>query len=218
MKRIIISFMTIGLVLGIISGGTYAIFSDTETSAGNTFTAGTLNLQVGSTDPCIEKITILGVKPTDLGNAAIWLTTNIGSINGTLDITLSAMTDYENIRSELETAAGDTTDVGGELGMLLKVAFWIDTNKDGTWSSSDYFLKSDGTRVSWVSGSTVPLEAYDILNNYNGKSWINTQTVISTADAGYFRVEYNFPNGGGGDNVAQSDSCILDITFILNQQ
>jgi predicted ribosomally synthesized peptide with SipW-like signal peptide len=218
MKKILVSLMVIVVVLALIGGGIYAVFSDVETSAGNTFTTGTLNLQVGSADPCTERITISGLKPTDTGNAASWLTTNIGSINGTLDITLSAITNDENTRSEVETAAGDTTDSVGELGGLLKVAFWMDINKDGTWSSGDYYLKSDGTKVSWASGSTLPSAAYDILNNYDSKSWANVQTVNGTADAGNFRVEYNFPNGGSVDNQAQSDSCVFDIIFVLNQQ
>jgi predicted ribosomally synthesized peptide with SipW-like signal peptide len=218
MKKILISLMLIGMVCGVIGSGVYALFSDTEASAGNTFTSGTLNLQVGNADPCTQKITLSGLKPTDTGNAASWLTTNIGTINGTLDITLSAITNNENTRSEVETAAGDTTDVGGELGGLLKVAFWMDTNKDGTWSNGDYYLSSGATNVTWVSGSTLPIAAYDIVNNYGGKGWANVQTVNSTADSGNFRVEYNFPNGGSGDNQAQSDSCVLDIIFVLNQQ
>jgi predicted ribosomally synthesized peptide with SipW-like signal peptide len=209
--------MTIGVVGAVIGGGIYAIFSDSETGAG-TFTAGTLNLQVGSADPCTENVTISNLKPTDTGNAATWLTTNIGSINGILDITLGAITNNENTRSEVETAAEDTTDVGGELGTLLKVAFWMDTNMDGTWSSSDYYLSSGGTKVSWVSDTTLPSAAYDILNNYAGRSWASLQTVNATADAGNVRVEYNYPNGGSGDSVAQSDSCVFNITFILNQQ
>jgi len=218
MKKILISLMVIGMVCIAIGGGVYALFSDTETSAANTFTAGTLNLQVGSADPCTERITLSGLKPTDTGNAASWLTTNIGSINGTLDVMLSAITNNENTRSEVETAAGDTTDVGGELGGLLKVAFWMDTIKDGTWSSGDYYLSSSGTKVSYVSGSTLPSAAYDVVNNYGSKSWTSVQNVNGTADAGNFRVEYDFPNGGSGDNVAQSDSSVFDITFVLNQQ
>jgi predicted ribosomally synthesized peptide with SipW-like signal peptide len=217
-KKILVSIIIIGLVCTAIGGGVHAFFSDTETSTGNTFTAGTLNLQVGSADPCIEHITLSGMKSNTTGNAASWLTTNIGTINGTLDVSLSAVTNNENTRSEVEIAAGDTTDSVGELGGLLKVAFWMDTNKDGTWSSGDYYLSSGGTKVSWVSGFTLPTAAYDIVNNYASKAWTSVQTVTSTADAGNFRVEYNFPNGGSGDNQAQSDSSVFDISFILNQQ
>jgi len=218
MKRILVSIVIIGLVGAAIGSGVHALFSDTETASNNTFTAGTLNLQVGSADPCVEHISLSGMKPNTTGNAASWLTTNIGTIDGTLDVTLSTITNNENTRSEVETAAGDTTDSTGELGGLLKVAFWMDTNKDGTWSSGDYYLSSGGAKVSWSSGSTLPAAAYDIVNNYASKAWTSIQTVTSTADAGNFRVEYNFPNGGSGDNQAQSDSCVFDISFVLNQQ
>jgi predicted ribosomally synthesized peptide with SipW-like signal peptide len=225
MKKILVSIIIIALVGAAIGSGVHAYFSDTETATGNTFTAGTLNLQVGSTDPCTQKITISNIKPTDTGNAASWLTTNIGTIDGTLDVSLSAITNNENGVNDVEIAAGESpSNTVGELGQLLKVALWMDTNKDGTWSSGDYYLSSGGTKVSWTSGTTLPSAAYDFLNNYANKAWTNVQTVTSTADAGNFRVEYNFPNNSGGipgtlaDNRAQSDSCVFNITFVLNQQ
>jgi predicted ribosomally synthesized peptide with SipW-like signal peptide len=225
MKKILVSIIIIAVMCAAIGGGIHAYFSDTETAAGNTFTAGTLNLQVGSSDPCVEHISLSGMKPNTSGNAASWLATNIGTIDGTLDITLSTITNNENGVSEVEIAAGESpSNTIGELGQLLKVAFWMDTNKDGTWSSGDYYLSSGGTKVSWTSGTTLPSAAYDFLNNYASKAWTSVQTITSTADAGNFRVEYNFPNNSGGipgnlaDNRAQSDSCVFDIIFVLNQQ
>ncbi len=44
MKKIVISLVVIGVVGVVAIGGTIAYFSDTETSTGNTFTAGTLDL------------------------------------------------------------------------------------------------------------------------------------------------------------------------------
>ncbi len=216
MKKMVVSLMVIASVLALIGGGVYAVLSDTETSTGNTFTAGTLNLQVGSADPCTETITVANLEPTDTGNAATWLVKNLGSLSGNLTIAVSAITDNENTRSEVETAAGDTTDVGGELGALLKVAIWMDADKSGDWSSGDYYLKSDGTKVDWQSGTGLPTAAYDALDNYT-ETWTNVQTVAAVTDAGNFRVEYDWPDGGAGDNVAQSDSCVFSITFTLNQ-
>ena len=46
MKKILISLMAIALVVGLVGAGTIAYFSDTESSTGNTFTAGTLVLSV----------------------------------------------------------------------------------------------------------------------------------------------------------------------------
>lgn len=47
-KRVLISLSVIGIVAAIVIGGTISYFSDTETSTGNTFTAGTLDLKVDS--------------------------------------------------------------------------------------------------------------------------------------------------------------------------
>lgn len=46
MKKIIFSLGTIALVGAVVLGGTYAFFNDTETSSGNVFTAGNLDLKV----------------------------------------------------------------------------------------------------------------------------------------------------------------------------
>ena len=46
MKRILISMLAIFLVIGLASAGAFAWFQDTETSSGNTFTAGTLDLKI----------------------------------------------------------------------------------------------------------------------------------------------------------------------------
>lgn len=48
MKKIIISLSIIGIVSAIAIGGTMAYFNDTETSTGNTFTAGGIDLTVDS--------------------------------------------------------------------------------------------------------------------------------------------------------------------------
>ncbi|MFA4831277.1 MAG: TasA family protein [Patescibacteria group bacterium] len=49
MKKILVSLSIIGAVAAIAIGGTVAYFTDTETSAGNTFTAGILDLTVDNT-------------------------------------------------------------------------------------------------------------------------------------------------------------------------
>lgn len=46
MKKILVSLSIIGIVAAIAIGGTVAYFYDTETSTGNTFTAGTLDLKI----------------------------------------------------------------------------------------------------------------------------------------------------------------------------
>jgi len=48
-KKLIISLSIISIVTTIVIGGTIAYFNDTETSTGNTFTAGAIDLKVDNT-------------------------------------------------------------------------------------------------------------------------------------------------------------------------
>jgi len=49
-RKILAAIVVIGLVGFALGWGTYSYFSDTETSSGNTFTAGTLDLKVDGRD------------------------------------------------------------------------------------------------------------------------------------------------------------------------
>ena len=75
-KKIIISLSVIGAVAAIAVGGTIAYFSDTETSSGNTFTAGTLNLTVNTNDGTNTVVfNVSDVKPGDKGDGT-WALVN----------------------------------------------------------------------------------------------------------------------------------------------
>lgn len=50
MKKIILGVMVIVLALGLVGGGAFAYLNDTETSSGNIFQAGTLNLLIRDQD------------------------------------------------------------------------------------------------------------------------------------------------------------------------
>jgi predicted ribosomally synthesized peptide with SipW-like signal peptide len=216
-KKILGLTIAVMLTLGMTVTGVWAYFGDSEASTNNVVTAGTLNLQVGATDPMTDKITLSNIKPADTGNAAIWLVGNTASLPGILSVSTGTITNNENGRNEVEIAAGDTTDPGGELGASLKLAFWMDKDKSGAWNSGDYYLSSAGTVVAWASGSTLPVAAFDYLNNYGSKSWATGQSVAAASDAGNFRVEYSFPDAGVSSNQAQTDSGGFDITFMVNQ-
>jgi spore coat-associated protein N len=221
MKKIIVLSLATLLIVAAVGNGTWAYFSDSETSQNNTITAGTLDLQVGASDPCTEAINIgPDLQPGNSGTAADWLTTNKGNISGRLRIDISAITNYENTRTEPEQAAGDTTtgSTQGELGDFVEIAIWLDINRSGGWDSGDMYLRSNGTVVSWASGSALPPEAYAYINSYAGVYWDSTAGMpdISGAARLNFLVNYSFP-ADANDNRAQSDSSVFNITFTLGQ-
>jgi predicted ribosomally synthesized peptide with SipW-like signal peptide len=64
-KTILVSLVTIGLLASVIGVGTYAFFSDTETSTGNTMTAGSLDLYLNNQNPWAGAIvTLADMKPS----------------------------------------------------------------------------------------------------------------------------------------------------------
>lgn len=216
-RKFIIGVSLFALAVAVIGSGVlYAYFSDTQTANSNTFTTGSLLLQVGTAAPCVETINIASLKPGDTANVANWQLQNTGTINGKLDIAVSAITNLENTNNRAETAAGDSTTPAGELGANLQMAFWVDVDHSATWTTGDYYLKSDGTKVSFQAGDTgLPAAAFAPLDSYSTRSFANLQTNIVPGTFGYFRADYSLPTATG--NTVQTDSSAFALTFTLNQ-
>ena len=66
MKKILGLTIAALLVMALVGGGTWAYFSDVETSTLNTFAAGTLDLEVDSENPWTSTpVNILDIAPGD---------------------------------------------------------------------------------------------------------------------------------------------------------
>ncbi|MDD1677506.1 MAG: CalY family protein [Methanomicrobiales archaeon] len=216
-RKALWSVALLGAALLLISTGTYAYFSDVETAAANTFTAGTLDLQVGAASPCVETISVATLAPGATGTAATWVVQNTGNINGDLRVTIGAITNNENTRLEMETDAGDATSgvAQGEMGANLNVSFWMDVDSSGGWNTGDYYLSSAAAIVPWGSGAALPSGAWDALDDYASDDFVDVQTARGNGNIGTFKVSYELPTGT--TNVVQTDSAVFDITFTLDQ-
>jgi len=158
MKKILMSLMAIALVVGLVGAGTMAYFSDSETSTGNTFTAGTLDLNVGGENPNLSPDFTLGpLAPGDSGTITYTLN-NVGSIDGYLDLQGIGVVDTEGTNPESETG-----DIGepGELSANIYVTVTLGASQlyAGLLSGivSDYdanvALAASGTTtltIAWV--------------------------------------------------------------------
>ena len=81
-KKILASIFMVSMLAFAMGWGTYSYFSDTETSSGNTFSAGTLDLKVdGKDDPLGAYFSVSDVKPGDSGSKDIVLS-NAGTLAG----------------------------------------------------------------------------------------------------------------------------------------
>jgi spore coat-associated protein N len=198
------------LVMGLVGGGTWAYFSDTEQSTGNTLAAGTLDLNINGANSAVTMFNVSNLYPGD-SNSAYATLSNAGNLAGELDIALSAITNTESSGST-EYEADSVNGTNGELGAYLEVAIYIDINEDGSYDAgTDIGLKSDGT--IYTSGSL----DYDAINVYGGKSWDDVYTgTMANGVSDRFYIAYDLPTSVN-DNNCQGDGVGFSITFTLQQ-
>jgi predicted ribosomally synthesized peptide with SipW-like signal peptide len=196
MKKLLFVLMACVLSLGLI-GGAFAYFSDTETSNGNSFTAGTLDLTVnGSNGVNVQLFNSTNLKPGDQPKGKYTLT-NIGSIAGYIDIENISFVSNENVRTEPEIEAGDTTDGEGELDDVLHLRMFLDYDGDG-----------------WIgTGEPVFFSGYvkDLPSSFD-----LDEPIPAGGGVDFVTEIYDWWNTSM-DNQAQSDSLVINCTFELTQ-
>jgi len=201
MKKLITSIGIVGVVAAIAIGATVAYFSDTETSTGNTFSAGTLNLTVNDKDG--QNVVLFNLSNLRPGNQpeGSYKIKNVGSINGYLDIENISVESYENNCIEPEQEAGDTScGTGadqGELDDVLNLRMFLDYNGDGYISTGE---------PVFFNGKVKDLPSHFELN----------ELVPAGGGVDFVAEIYDWWNTSD-DNKAQSDSLVINMTFELAQ-
>jgi spore coat-associated protein N len=202
MKRILgLGFLSI-MLLATVGGGTFAWFSDTETSANNSLTAGTLDLNIDGGNVAVTTFSSNNTAPGDSGSGSNELE-NVGSLDGELDIYVG----YIN------TAGGsggtEFEDGVSNLKGVAEMALYIDVDQSGGWSTGDIGLKSDGTTYSHPTALD-----YATIVSYQQVTWDAVETLSSGA-ADDFTILWQIPTSAG--NEIQGDSLNFDVTFTLEQ-
>ncbi|MDZ7726500.1 MAG: choice-of-anchor W domain-containing protein [Candidatus Campbellbacteria bacterium] len=212
MKRIILSIAVIAIAGVATFAGTQAFFSDTETSQGNAFVAGAVDIEIaGISDDYLDDDTVndgpkpqftpsddgfsfelADLKPLDHGEVSYELT------NDTNDAHVCAMVENtgnaENGRIDPEREAGDTT---GSLN-----------NTDSGLGELQNFMSFGGN--SGISYG----EWFEVGDLSSGGS--------ETFGINYCFGQYDgsdncVPNTSGDVNVAQTDSVEVDVSFYAEQ-
>jgi len=201
-KRLILSGVIALLLVAIMAIGALgsgALFSDTETSIGNTYTAGTLDLAVdGNNGVNTVKFTVSNVAPAYGPALYVYKLENLGSLAGFINLHDIKVTSHENVCLEPEIQAGDdpSSDVG-ELQDVMGLALFVDQNGDGWFGGEDAPHIYNG-RVGGVGA------------NYDQNLAISAHgTKYITAQIGWWST--------ADDNKAMSDSFDFDVTFELAQ-
>ena len=200
MKKLLLSSIVLGLTSVLTIGATTAYFSDIEVSAGNTFTAGTLDLKIDGGDVNVSR-SFGGLRPVNSQPNFGYVFKNAGTVNGNLRISDISIVDYENGCLEPETTSGDNScgDLDGELSRALNIRIWVDTNWDGYITGSEsavyngpvYGLNGSSLNLNEVMTENEEVRVGMIID------WWNNYHIL--------------------DNLAQGDSFVIDFTFSLEQ-
>ena len=210
MKRILGLTVTVLIVMGLVGGGTWAYFSDPETSTGNIVTAGTLDLRTDDVNGVAATLFTENLKPgayvPTAANATITLK-NEGTIDGgSLDITV-AYVETDNATQEA-IIAGDT-DLSGNLtadqyatGLTLTIFDYDGTNLITSANISD---ENGNSRVDIHD-----LKAASDANKLVGLAGL---TASASKDLN-IRVQLD----SSANNTFMADGITTTFTFTLQQQ
>jgi len=207
-KGILMSILMIGVVAMAAGAGTFAYFSDTETSTENTFTAGTLDLTLSNdgttyTDGVTATWTASNMKPGDTGVDTLYIK-NAGSISGYIDLSGIGVTDAEGANPESETT--------GVMSDDLKIQLWIDTDGDEVVDvdGAGNLLEESVYPAAAIGAPDPGMATIDgIASSYDLDEPISAGSVINLT------MKWELPTGTGND--VQGDSVTLEMTVELDQ-
>jgi spore coat-associated protein N len=188
-RKIAMLLVSATLAIALLGGGVYAYFSDTETSSGNQFTAGSLDLVFGGSGSSSMVLTDLA--PGNSGASSLQLDNN-GNIAGTLTMTASNLVDGEGTNWEPET----NTASPGDLSANVDIVVFVDANGNG--------IHDDGVGNDLWSGKLNTLPSI----NVNCGS-------LAGASSTHIGIYWSIATSVGNDIMGDTTS--FDVLFTLQQ-
>lgn len=218
---------------------TSAFFSDNETSTGNTFVAGSLDLQIDSechyfqndidvgcdgfgdwdsTDLTNEKFfNFQDIKPGDYGENTISI--HAAKNDQYVCSAIYNLVDAENTYLQSELDAGDASAGVGELSGLVNFFAWGDTNGDNVWDDGELPLFSNvsGPASDILGGVVYPLfipataDVEEGDTEHIGLYWCFGDLTVDT------NAETLTCDGSTVDNQSQTDGLTADLSFYAEQ-
>jgi len=199
--KIILSLVVIVAVSAVAVGGTIAYFSDTETSTGNTFTAGTIDIAVTGENPWTagEEYTFSGLEPGDSKDINVTLK-NVGTNPVVVWKKVSVTGTDTGTKSEPECFAE-----GGTWDGVEKVC----TNNIEVNNIDTQFVYS-----MKIAGNTNINKDWDVKVSDVDALWIPIGKLDSGAEVAVAQ-NYYFDETAG--NVYQGDQMTIAIEFYAEQ-
>ena len=191
MKKILGLTIAFMLLIGMGGIGTWAYFQDTETSTGNVFAAGTLDLKTNDVDGVTQTLYASNLKPGDSVPGSITLK-NTGSVAGsTLDLAFSYV--------ESDASPNPTNMTADETAAMIQVT----TLNYGVTNLITSVPVADDNGNGWI-------DMQDVAGtDLSGQGGIGA---LSTKD---FAITVQLRIGTSSD--FQSDGINITMIFTLNQ-
>jgi spore coat-associated protein N len=214
MKKLLLSMMSVVMVIAMVGGGAFAYFSDTETSTGNSFAAGTLDLAMGPDANVAGGVIATasnmapGVVVPPTGSYQVNFK-NIGTLPGFLTVNFSYIDDVADETGEFVNEA--TADEYAAK-LVVTEAYLNGTNVAPFWAQQI-------TEAGFVSGgvidglptiyglSRVTLHVWD---SYKGND-------VAIAPNSLVTETFKMKLDESADNKYQSDGINITITGTLSQ-
>jgi len=194
------SLFTVFAVAVLAIGATGAYFSDTETVAGNTFAAGTLDLQIGSSNPTTWGFGAGNMAPGANINATTTIA-NIGTIDGDASISFAVNNSSEGANLPAET----NIDPDGDLEEQMRIMVYM--REDGVGGFQNIGIASF---ANVLDGQTLDIPAAQ-------DAWINDSSTNTEIRVRAWFVEDTHGFSTGDNNDTMGDSFDLDLDFHLDQ-
>ncbi len=244
MKKIITSISVLAVVAVAVVGATTAFFNDTETSTGNIFTAGSIDLTVDSQGASYNGNSLLGsnfpsvnltsehffvfedIKPGDYGVRNISLHAESNPAYSCLLI--DNKDDDENVAVDPELEAGDDNSLVGELSKALQLFAWEDRDGDQRYEplapNLEPALMHDGPDSNPDSFFDITYEIFfDSTSGISPLIQNNVRHIGLAWCAGNQNVVHDNSlgnitcDGSGMGDVSQTDSFEADVVLYAEQ-
>jgi predicted ribosomally synthesized peptide with SipW-like signal peptide len=190
-KTILVSLVTIGLLASVIGVGTYAYFSDTETSTGNTLTAGILDLEFGVNSAL--PIAITDMKPSyhkETGTIVL----NFKDNPGRLFKKITSINCEGNVLTEPESVEQKDVEKSDMMNYM-----WFDLYR---WTGSSW--------QELIADQSVDLK--DLVDQ-----WIFLGQYEPVAGVASVSIKQSFHLWDSVTNWAQGDKCTFAEEFLVQQ-
>lgn len=195
MNKIAKSLIIVAAIAVVAGLGSYALWSDQETSAGNSIAADQMDLVLAA-----APVSLSNVAPGDTGTtAAMTLKNDSNTVDGTLTFIINNLVDDDNGCPEAESVEGNDVScgplLGGELSSHVKVGIEADLDGDTVYE-------------------TTLAEQY--LNTFGPSQTIGT---IVAGDTANVRLTYTVDDSvvPFADNIFMTDSSTFNVVFTLTQ-